>query len=152
MAALPQSLARAAHARPGQLAWGGLSEFTHPRHYTAEPASRGLLGCSVMPQQRLARLAARRAFVELKQRFIDAVAEVEGSRGQWLRRQVRQTEAPLDLWLLRGAVFDALRGSAEARFRTRLDLHQALDSVLPDCTSPAPLDMSAPAAWRPSRD
>jgi len=85
-----------------------------------------------LPQERLARIAARRTFVEIKQRFIDAVAHVAGSRGDWLRNQVRQTQEPVDLWLLRGAVFAALRGQAGDTFPVRLDLHRALDSVFPD--------------------
>lgn len=110
-----------------------------PRHFLRmAPAPAGGSSASWlsqgvgMPQERLARMAARRSFVEMKQRFIDAVAEVEGSRGEWLRHQVRQTQEPVDLWLLRGAVFAAVRGCDEAAHRTRLDLHRALDSVFPD--------------------
>ena len=59
-------------------------------------------------------------------------ADGVGRRGDWLRHQVRQTEAPVDLWLLRGAVYSALGGDAVRRCQQRLDLHQALDSVFPD--------------------
>lgn len=104
-----------------------------PRHYVAMPASpvlSVLLPTGLPSPQRRARIAARRAFVQLKQRFIDAVAGIEGSRGRWLRHQVRQTEAPVDLWLLRGAVFDALR-AVDPDPTTRHALHQALDSAFP---------------------
>ena len=37
-----------------------------------------------LPQDRLARLAARRAFVELKQDFMVATAGLPGMRGEWL--------------------------------------------------------------------
>ncbi|HSW05849.1 hypothetical protein [Aquabacterium sp.] len=114
-----------------------------PRHFLSapqrgappsmQPASQDdWLSDAGMPQERLARIAARRSFVEIKQRFIDAVADVAGPRGHWLRHQVRQTQEPVDLWLLRGAVFAALRGQDENTYHLRLDLHRALDSVFPD--------------------
>jgi hypothetical protein len=108
----------APHARP-------------PRQFIRAPAVTLVRAGTVLPQQRLARIAARRSFVDMKRRFIDAVAGVGGSRGEWLRRQVRQTEETVDLWLLRGAIYSAL-GSDETHRRLRLDLHQALDSVFPD--------------------
>lgn len=103
-----------------------------PRQFTRAPAVALVRSAMLMPQQRLQRVAARRSFVEMKRLFIEAVAQVEGGRGDWLRRQVRQTEAPVDLWLLRGAVYSALGGDAARRCQQRLDLHQALDSVFPD--------------------
>lgn len=81
-----------------------------------------------MPHERHARIAARRGFVEMKQHFIDVVAPLGGPRGDWLRWQVRQSQEPLDLWLLRGAVFDALGHSAH---RAKLDLQRALDLMFP---------------------
>ncbi|WP_284616850.1 hypothetical protein [Aquabacterium humicola] len=107
-----------------------------PRHFTAMPAAdTSPVSAASLPGQRRARIAARRAFVELKQRFIDAVAGIDGSRGRWLRHQVRQSEAPVDLWLLRGAVFDALR-AADPDPTTRHALHQALDSSFPAMAFP----------------
>ncbi len=103
-----------------------------PRQFTRAPAVALVRSPMLMPQQRLQRVAARRSFVEMKRLFIEAVAQVEGGRGDWLRRQVRQTEAPVDLWLLRGAVYSALGGDAARRCQQRLELHQALDSVFPD--------------------
>jgi hypothetical protein len=83
-----------------------------------------------MPQERLARIAARRSFVAMKRSFIDGINELAGERGEWLRQQVRQALEPADLWLLRGAVFSALKDSG--RQHTRLQLHQMLDSAFPD--------------------
>lgn len=103
-----------------------------PRHFTRAPAVALVRSPMLMPQQRQQRIAARRSFVSMKRLFLEAVAGVEGQRGDWLRRQVRQTEAPVDLWLLRGAVYSALGGDASRRCQQRLDLHQALDSVFPD--------------------
>ncbi|MBL0086110.1 MAG: hypothetical protein IPP87_10335 [Ideonella sp.] len=86
-----------------------------------------------MPQERLAQIAARLTFVDLKQRYAAAAAGVPGSRGDWLRVQVRQTEELSDLWLLRGAVFSALRElDSDRASLARLDLYSALASVFPD--------------------
>ncbi|MBI3367144.1 MAG: hypothetical protein HY021_01435 [Burkholderiales bacterium] len=71
----------------------------------------------------------------MKRQFIEAVAYLEGSRGEWLRYQVRHAQEPVDLWLLRGAVFSALNGRDEQTRRTRLDLYRALDNVFPDSHS-----------------
>jgi len=103
-----------------------------PRQFTHAPAVTLVRSALLLPQQRQHRIAARRNFVGMKRLFIEAVAGIEGRRGEWLRRQVRQTEAPVDLWLLRGAVYAALSGDATGRCQTRLNLHQALDSVFPD--------------------
>ncbi|NUP86504.1 MAG: hypothetical protein HUU30_12245 [Burkholderiaceae bacterium] len=86
-------------------------------------------------------MAARRSFVQVKQVFIEAVAGLAGPRADWLRHQVRHAKEPLDLWLLRGAVFAALRTSDQADHRREQELHRALDSVFPDTTH------SAPAPW-----
>lgn len=115
-----------------------------PRHFLHAPQPRPRLGQTPgtlsawlaqegvgMPQERLARFAARRAFVDIKQRFVDAVADLDGPRGAWLRHQVRQTQGPEDLWLLRGAVFAALRSHDADTYPLRLDLHRALDAVFP---------------------
>jgi hypothetical protein len=83
-----------------------------------------------MPQERLARIAARRSFVAMKRSFIDGIAELAGERGDWLRQQVRQALEPADLWLLRGAVLSALKDGG--RQHARLQLHQLLDSAFPD--------------------
>ncbi|MFY9514020.1 MAG: hypothetical protein WAQ05_23910 [Rubrivivax sp.] len=99
-----------------------------PRHFLPSP---GLPGAG-LPHDRLARLAARRAFVELKLNFQQAVAELEGHDGQWLRRQVRSAEEPNDLWLLRAPVFEALAGSSAAQRQRRRTLRRCLDSHFPD--------------------
>lgn len=83
-----------------------------------------------MPQERLARIAARRRFVAMKCSFIEGLAELSGARGDWLRQQVRQALEPSDLWLLRGAVFSALKDSGHQH--TRWQLHQMLDSAFPN--------------------
>lgn len=100
---------------------------TAPRQFLPSP---GLPGAG-LPHDRSALLAARRAFVELKLAFIDAVRDLPGEHGQWLRRQVRGAEEPMDLWLLRAPVFGALSGEpAEHRLRRRA-LRRSLATLFP---------------------
>ena len=102
-----------------------------PRHFSP---GAGLPGAG-LPGDRGARLAARRAFVELKLTFLaalDGAANVE-----WLSAQVRAAEEPVDLWLLRAPVFAVLCGvDAVCRSRRQM-LRRSLDSVFPDLDSPA---------------
>jgi len=92
-----------------------------PRHFTPGAAPPGDPG---------ARLATRRAFVELKLTFMQALADVPDAG--WLHAQVRAAEAPVDLWLLRAPVFAALAGAdPDYRQRRRL-LRRGLDSIFPD--------------------
>ena len=103
-----------------------------PRHYLSPPTAAPILPGPGLPQDRHARIAARRSFVEMKQRFIAAVHSLDGLRGDWLRHQVRHAHEPIDLWLLRGTVFAALGLRDETTRRTRDELHRVLDSVFPD--------------------
>jgi hypothetical protein len=77
-------------------------------------------------------VAARRAFVALKLTFQQAVAELDGHDGPWLRNQVRSAEEPTDLWLLRAPVFEALAGSKPVLRQHRAALRRGLDSLFPD--------------------
>ena len=90
-------------------------------------------GESGLPQDRAARMAARRAFVEMKQLFMHAAQAVEDRKGAWLRSQVRQAMDPIDLWLLRGPLLSSLRNGDEAGTRQlRAELYRRLDSTFPD--------------------
>ena len=86
-----------------------------------------------MPGDRLALLAARRAFVALKLTFVEVTTTLEGSDAIWLRQQVRHAEEPVDLWLLRAPIFSALAGSEPAQRQARQKVRRALDAVFPDC-------------------
>jgi hypothetical protein len=97
-----------------------------PRHFTP---GAGLSGAG-LPGDRQARMAARQAFVTLKQAFLQSLHDATGA--EWLRHQVRGAEEPVDLWLLRAPVFAALAGTdAEQRSRRR-QLRRGLDSMFPD--------------------
>ena len=103
-----------------------------PRQFMSPPQAVPILPGPGLPQERHARIAARRAFVGLKQQFMASIEVLDGMRGDWLRHQVRQANEPVDLWLLRGAVFAALDQLDEYARRNREDLHRVLDSVFPD--------------------
>lgn len=111
--------------------------MTAAHHHAPSPRSTGFaIWTQVgMPQDRLARMATRRAFVALKQAFMQAVARAERTRGDWLAAQVRQAHEPIDLWLLRGAVLRALPTDQAATRTLRAQLQQMLDSMFPDSAS-----------------
>lgn len=109
---------------------------TAPRHHHARAALAGI----GLPDDRQARLAARRAFVNLKLSYLAVVETLPGPRGDWLRFQIRHAAEPADLWLLRSAVFDALPGHAHRAERD--SLQRGIDSMFPRsgaCSGFAPL-------------
>ena len=103
-----------------------------PRHFLPTAALPG----AGLPGDRLAQLAARQAFVEMKLAFIESVALVTGRDGDFLRQQVRRAEEPVDLWLLRGPLFESLSGSEPELRLARVRLRRCLESLFPD-TAPA---------------
>jgi hypothetical protein len=102
-----------------------------PRQYLNTAQEQPILPGPGLPMDRHVRIAARRSFVDMKQQFISAAAELEGPRGDWLRYQVRHAQEPVDLWLLRGAVFAGLSSLGETARRTTMDLQRVLDTVFP---------------------
>ncbi|MEK8048198.1 MAG: hypothetical protein CFE46_18860 [Burkholderiales bacterium PBB6] len=101
------------------------------------------------PQDRAARLAARRAFVDMKLLFMRAVADLAGPKGLWLQHQVRQANDPNDLWVLRGALLVALHQRSDlAARKMRGEIYRQLDSVFPDSLSAGPSSMPpVPEPW-----
>lgn len=86
---------------------------------------------SGLPADREARIAARKAFVEMKQLFMRAVQPLDDRKGQWLRYQVRLASDPMDLWLLRGPVLAAVRQDDAGNRQLRAELYRSLDSIFP---------------------
>ena len=96
-----------------------------PRHHL----SRSVLSGVGMPDDRQARIAARRVFVNLKQTYLLAIEALPGPRADWLRYQIRHAAEPADLWLLRAAVFEALPRQG---YRAERDtLQRGIESVFP---------------------
>lgn len=85
-----------------------------------------------MPEARLARVAARRAFVEMKQCFMRAAADIEGAVGDELQREVRQSTEVTELWGLRSALFEALPKDSMLGAIHREEMRYHLDSVFPE--------------------
>lgn len=93
------------------------------RHMVGDPLGHGL------PQDRLARMAARRAFVDMKQVFIRAAADVEGTIGDMLQQRVRNANEPVELWRLRAMLLASLPRMHERTLTHRIELHRQLDSL-----------------------
>jgi hypothetical protein len=89
-----------------------------PRHHLPRAALSG----AGLPGDRLARLAARRAFLGLRQTYLQALDGAGAAGCEWLRRQVCSASEPGDLWLLRGAVFAALPQDDHRRERAAVQL------------------------------
>jgi len=85
-----------------------------------------------LPAARAARMDSRRAFVEMKQLFMQAVQNLEHRKGAWLRAQVRAAEDPVDLWLLRGPLLATLREDDVATRTMRAALYRTLDRTFPE--------------------
>jgi hypothetical protein len=95
------------------------------------PESTTLPGLN-LPAHLQARIATRWAFVQLKQRYMQAVADLSGDQGQSLRERVRHAHHPLELWQLRGTVF------AELAAIERSDSSQKMGLMWqPEVSSPA---------------
>jgi hypothetical protein len=92
-----------------------------------------------LPQDRLARLAARQAFVDLKQDFMIATAGLPGQRGHWLRERVRMAEDPSNLWQLRRSLFAALGGNEPETCSLRHALKTGLDTLFTESDSASTL-------------
>ncbi|HSC00788.1 MAG TPA: hypothetical protein VLE45_12795 [Burkholderiaceae bacterium] len=74
--------------------------------------------------------------MHVKRCFMAAVERVDGRHDQWLKHQVRHGNEAIDLWLLRGAVFDALSPRwATAAHELRVELQRTLESAMPEATT-----------------
>ena len=82
-----------------------------------------------MPSERWARVAARRAFVEMKLRFMQAAKDVPGPRGERLSARVRSSTQAVELWRLRDELFEALDCSIERNQMHQQEIRQQLRQV-----------------------
>ena len=111
---------------------------TAPRQFISPAPAAPILPGPGLPGERQARIAARLGFVTLRQCFIDALLPLETARAGWLLNQVRHAREPVDLWLLRGAVFSALPMDGPDALNQRQDLQRALENLFPDGGELAP--------------
>lgn len=113
---------------------GSTRSVGEPRNYTLP----GTLG-GAAAGDRMARIGMRRSFDDTRQLFIDALAQADAAqpRNEWLRRQLRAAQTPEDLWLLRSAVFAALRENPADGVRLRETLRRSLDGVMPGGSPPS---------------
>lgn len=81
--------------------------------------------------EQLARVAARRALVNLKQSFMRAAGELQGPDAEWLRRKVRQANDSTELWRLRPTIFALLPEGARSELH-RSELNRQLDGIFPE--------------------
>ena len=85
-----------------------------------------------LPDERLARVAARRAFVEMKHAFMRATADIDGRVGEMLQRKVRSATEAVELWRLRAVILASLASNHDRTPLHRWELHRQLDSVFPE--------------------
>ena len=82
--------------------------------------------------ERLARIAARRTFVEMKSTLLQITADLAGPDADSLRDKLRRANAAVELWLLRHQVFDALPARGRDTATLRGDLARRLEAVFAD--------------------
>ena len=85
-----------------------------------------------LPDERVARIAARRSFGDLQLCFMRAAAAIDGSLGARLQSRVRQASEPVQLWQLSAAVLAALRSDDDRSHLHRIELRRQLDSIFAD--------------------
>jgi hypothetical protein len=116
------------------------------------PELTSLLRADLSAEQ-LARVAARRALVSLKQSFMRATDELQGPDADWLRRKVRQANDSTELWRLRPTIFALLPEGTRSELH-RSELNRQLDSIFPESSlqdTQPPIDglASIPPQLRP---
>jgi hypothetical protein len=105
-----------------------------------------------LPQDRATRIAARRAFVEMKQLFLSAADDLPGHKGAWLARRIRAAADADDLLNLRVGLVAALREDEERAHALRAELYRSLDRAFvadEGHAGPGLLDLPVlPEAWQ----
>ena len=104
-----------------------------------DPAVSYLAFLATVSDERLARVAARRAFVEMKISFMRAAALVRGSEGPMLQRKVRSATEVAELWRLSDSLLHSLPALDPVVAAHRQDLQCHLDSAFPAGSASLPL-------------
>lgn len=87
------------------------------------------IATGVSSQERLARIAARRAFVEMKQAYMNAASDIASATAALLQHKVRRTSEPWELWSLRAVILASLPADHERTAGHRLKLEREFDSI-----------------------
>ena len=82
-----------------------------------------------LPQERLARIAARRAFVEMKQCYMNAVSDIASATAVLLQHRVRKAAEPWELWSLRAVILASLAADHERTPSHRMNLEREFDTL-----------------------
>lgn len=82
-----------------------------------------------LPTERMTRIAARRAFVEMKQSYLGAAADIAGPTGSMLQRKLRGASEPWELWRLRAVILASLAADHPNSTVHRKNLQRELDAV-----------------------
>ena len=82
-----------------------------------------------LPQERLARIAARRAFVEMKQSYMSAASDIASDTAPLLLHKVRRASEPWELWSLRAVILASLRADHARTTSHRMKLEREFDSI-----------------------
>lgn len=82
-----------------------------------------------LPQERLAHIAARRAFVEMKQAYMNATSDIASATAAMLQHKVRRAAEPWELWSLRAVILASLPSDHERTAGHRLKLGREFDSI-----------------------
>jgi len=104
-----------------------MSHAVHHNPDSSYAVPPGMLANEILaglPQDRLAQIAARRAFVDLKRLYIDAVRTLNTPIGQWLAQRLVRASDAAELWSLHPQVDAALAS------RGPIGPHQALRTAL----------------------
>ena len=96
-----------------------------PAQTTINPIASGL----GLPQERLARIAARRDFVEMKQSYMNAASDIASVTGGLLQHKVRMASEPWELWSLRAVILASLTDDHERTVSHRMKLEREFDSI-----------------------
>ena len=82
-----------------------------------------------LSMERQTRIAARRAFVEMKQSYMGAASDISGSTAAMLQQRVRNASEAWELWSLRAVILASLTEGHERTQSHRMKLEREFDSI-----------------------
>jgi hypothetical protein len=100
-----------------------------PEPSPAQASVHPIAGSLGLPQEQLARIAARRAFVEMKQSYMNAASDIASVTGGLLQHKVRRASEPWELWSLRAVILASLTADHERTVGHRMKLEREFDSI-----------------------